>query len=86
MSRSNLTHLDPARMKTRGDLPMQGTELIDEVVHLLDSGVHPLMVARVLGRDWASILRTARGLDRSAEVVRGDIDEWRRYSFKPGAA
>lgn len=82
MSASNLIQLDTERRRLRGEKkPLQGAELIDEVVFLLDQGTHPLQAAQQLGRDWDSILRTARGLGRSAEVCRSDIDEWRRYSF-----
>lgn len=81
MSTSNLIHLDRERMKRRGDTRMVGAELIDEVVFLLDQGTHPLLAAEMVGRDWDSITRTARGLGRSEEVCRFDIDEWRRFTI-----
>ena len=82
MSNNNLIHMDAERRRLRGERkPLQGGELIDEVVFLLDQGTHPLMVAQQVGRSWESITRTARAVDRSGEVCRFDIDGWRRYTF-----
>lgn len=82
MSNKNLIHLDRERMNRRGEgRSLKGGELIDEVVFLLGQGTHPLMIAQQTGRDWDSILRTARGIERSAEVNRVDIEEWRRYTI-----
>lgn len=41
---------------------MTGAELLEEVEWLLDGGVHPLMVAQMLGRTVSGIDRTARRL------------------------
>lgn len=82
MSSSNVIHLDRERAKRRSESkPMSGAELIDEVVFLLDQGTHPLMVAQMLGKPWTTITKAASRAGRSAEVIRGDIDEWRRYTF-----
>lgn len=79
---TNLIHLDRERMKRRGDKKMTRTELVDEVVFLLDQGTHPLMVAQQLGYSWKAITKAADVLGRSGEIIRGDMDEWRRYSVK----
>lgn len=79
-SRSNLIHLDEERMARRGDKPMDGAETLDEVVYLLDAGVHPYLAAQQLGRSWQSLVKLAERYGRSDELHRGDLDEWRRYS------
>jgi hypothetical protein len=42
---------------------MKGPEVVEEVLWLLDAGVHPLMVAQVLGRSMTSIQKLGRRYD-----------------------
>ncbi|MDY0828562.1 hypothetical protein SK224_05410 [Microbacterium sp. BG28] len=79
-TRSNLIHLDEERMARRGERPMDGAETLDELVYLLDAGVHPYLAAQMLGKTWAALLKLADRYGRSEEIVRDDLDAWRRYS------
>ncbi len=71
--------LDRVAVVAPGDKPMSSAEMLDEVVWLLDGGTHPLVAARMVGKSWATITKAADRLGRSHEIIRQDIDEWRRY-------
>lgn len=76
-----LIHLDAERIKRRGDKPMDGAETLDEFTFLIDSGVHPLLAAQMLGVKYDSIQKLAERHGRTGLFDRIDIYEWKRYTL-----
>lgn len=83
-TRGNLIHLDAERIARRGDRPMDGAETLDEFEFLIDSGVHPLLAAQMLGVRYDTLNKLASNHGRGELFTRIDIGLWNR--FKLGAA
>ncbi|MDF2991874.1 MAG: hypothetical protein K0S37_2388 [Microbacterium sp.] len=52
------------RMELRGDKPMTGEEIVEELEWLLRCGVHPEQIAKQLGKERTALGKTAERYNR----------------------
>ncbi|MDF2920514.1 MAG: hypothetical protein K0S70_4732 [Microbacterium sp.] len=55
---------DELRMEFRGEKPMTGEEVVEELEWLLRCGVHPDQIAKQLGKEREALGKTAERYDR----------------------